>query len=54
MKYIAHIFGKMFKIVYYEPRERTGTTLKRIENTRVDKIPLRRGSYAIFYSSAFR
>ena len=39
------------KIVYYAPRGRKGTSLTSAENTLVDKVPLPRGAYAIFYNT---
>ena len=39
------------EIVYYAPRGRKGTLLTSTENTRVDKVPLPRGAYAIFYNA---
>ena len=34
---------------YYATWGRRGTLLTSTENTRVDKVPLPRGAYAIFY-----
>ena len=38
-------------IVYYAPRGRKRTLLTSTENTGVDKVPLPRGAYAIFYNT---
>ena len=37
--------------IYYAPRGRQGTLSMSTENTRVDKAPLPRGAYAIFYNT---
>ena len=37
--------------LYYARRGRKGTLLTSSENTRVDKVPLPRSAYAIFYNT---
>ena len=51
MDYRVVILAGWRSIVYYAPRGRKGTLLTSTENIRVDKVPLPRGAYAIFYNT---